>query len=110
MILQQFPPVFNNFGISEKKGAMIRMNTEELVTEDDIAAIEDELSRSYYALGRSVYETAERKIDEINHLTDKLVETKIKLSQLKGRRVCAECKAQNPEDSIYCGKCGNKLP
>lgn len=80
-----------------------------LSLEEDITKLGEVLSAKYYQLGKRVYEITEHESKEINSLVDRLVEAKIKLSNMKNQCVCLNCMAQNPKENAYCGKCGEIL-
>lgn len=77
--------------------------------EEDIAELEKELAEKYYTLGKGIYEIAESRVGEINELVDRLVDTKVRLAEVKRQQICPHCLAQNPADHLYCGKCGRKM-
>ena len=77
--------------------------------EDDLTVLEKELGDKYYQLGKYIYELSERRMDEIDRLVNRLVETKVKLSQLKRQCICAYCLGSNPKENKYCGICGKEL-
>ena len=90
----------NKVRLAEKQAVLL---------EEDLALLEAELSDRYYQLGKCVYEAADRRIEEIGRLVDRLVETRVKLSGVKEQTVCLSCLAPNPRDNAYCGKCGTRL-
>lgn len=77
--------------------------------EEDIVKLEQEISDKYYQLGKSVYEIADREVDEINHLVDRMIEIKQQLSDVKNQSICVHYMAKNPKSNRYCGGCGRKL-
>ncbi len=80
-----------------------------VLLESKIIKLEREIDEKYYQLGRSIYELADRKFDEIDRIVDNLVDAKVHLSQLQGHHMCVHCLAQNPIENHYCGKCGKKI-
>lgn len=67
----------------------------------------DALANAYMALGREIYEQAERQIAEITLLSDHLIELKERLRLARGEWTCPRCLSPNPIASRYCGRCGN---
>jgi len=80
-----------------------------VLLEEDLCVLETELHENYYRLGKTVYEHAERRIEEINGLVNRLVEAKIKLTKLRQERICAYCLHPNAAGSRFCGGCGKPL-
>ncbi|MGN0474511.1 MAG: zinc-ribbon domain-containing protein [Acutalibacteraceae bacterium] len=83
------------------------------------AELNNEINKRYEALGRVVYNAAKEEqdvkglIDEcaisIDALYLRLDEVNEKINRLQNKTVCPVCSAQNPESSMYCSQCGNKL-
>ena len=67
------------------------------------------LLEKYIQLGKSIYEVADRSVDDINRLTDRLIDIKRNISMENGQTECTECLAMNPRENVYCGRCGSKL-
>lgn len=77
--------------------------------EEEYKNTEARLLEAYLQFGRSVYELAERQVEDINGLTDQLIELRYRLSVLKDDKTCVHCMARNPAESQYCARCGKKL-
>lgn len=83
------------------------------------AELNNEINKRYEALGRVVYNAAKEEqdvkglIDEcaisIDSLYLRLDEVNEKINRLQNKTVCPVCSAENPESSMYCSHCGNKL-
>jgi len=97
------------FGFRDGKSEAHEKVKQAVLLEEDITKLEEELTDKYYQLGKSIYELSDRKVAEINQLVDRLVETKIRLSNTKNSGICVYCMAENPKLNTYCGKCGKKL-
>lgn len=101
--------------VGKKAGRLVdisklRMNANEL---------NNEINKRYEALGRVVYNAAKEEqdikglIDEcvisIDALYLRLDEVNDKINRLQNKTVCPICSAENPESSMFCSQCGNKL-
>lgn len=51
----------------------------------------------------------EKKIKEINHVVDDLIDQKMQLKFTSELCTCFHCSASNPIDNNYCGNCGEKI-
>lgn len=81
--------------------------------------INGDLKKLYERLGKSVYSMVKENYnneDLVNSLTSEIDELlarldvlKEKIAETKHVRVCKACGTNNPEDSIYCSKCGSKI-
>lgn len=80
------------------------LTLEELETR--LKETEHALKCAYYGLGKCLYEAAERRVAEINILTERLIELKQALSHARADIVCPRCTARNPIENRYCGRCG----
>ncbi len=77
------------------------------------------LEKTYTEIGKATYAASKDgsdKSDELASLFEKADELKEKISSLKkeiakqkGRSVCPDCGAANPEGSRYCNGCGKDL-
>lgn len=81
-----------------------------LLLQQEMGQLEEELTQRYYELGRDVYEATERGVAEINRLVDRLVEAKVKYAALCEAVTCPACLTLNSCESVYCCKCGARLP
>lgn len=82
-----------------------------------ILSCDNTVRNSYYTLGEYYYkkckdnpdEEIAETVKEITAALDSIEEMKAQLLSLKGAVKCAECGAECPIDSSFCGKCGAKL-
>ena len=99
----------------EKTGDFIELTKLRL----DAAQKEKEIVAALEGLGRLVYDSskAETDVDElvwaciqqVDELTDEVELLREKINLYKGRVACAVCRVYNPEDAVYCKKCGTKM-
>jgi len=87
------------------------------ITQEEISRMEKDLCKMEYALyeqyceiGKGFLETAEQENKKINRLVDRIIETHQKLAEAKKEKCCPECAEHNDWDSLYCKRCGEKLP
>ena len=85
----------------------------------DAAEMEKDIASTLEGLGRLVYES--RKSDkDITTLVDDCVmklderyaqlrELRLKIDEYRNKVRCASCGAMNPEDAVFCKKCGAKI-
>ncbi len=83
------------------------------------ADLNSEISRRYESLGRMVYESkktdndssdlADECIVAIDDLYEQLDAVNEQLVAMRAKTVCKNCGQENPQDSVYCSKCGHKL-
>ena len=84
------------------------------------ADIKAELSKKYHILGRVCYEAnrtgknydkgIKELQDEIKELNDQLAAVNEMLENAKQKVKCPDCGIYNKRGSVYCNKCGKKLP
>lgn len=87
------------------------------VTQGEIRQIEQELSKmeyelyeQYYEVGKGLLEKAEQENRKINDLVDKIIATRRKIAKAKQEKYCPECTESNDYNSLYCKRCGARLP
>ena len=83
------------------------------------AELNSEISKKYEELGRLVYDSVkaeasadglvEEYIQGIDVLYQKLDDVNDKINTLRNKAECPICGAQNPQGSIFCSHCGEKL-
>ena len=78
--------------------------------EKDLSKMEHELLEQYCEVGKGILEKAEMENKRANSLVDQIIETRQRLATAKGERCCPECAEHNGQNSIYCKRCGKKLP
>ena len=84
------------------------------------AEINGQIDKRFEALGRVVYNTmkaegdvsalSESCVNEIDELYEQLDILNDRVSELKKRKKCKSCGKENPDESIFCSKCGAQLP
>ncbi len=102
--------------VSKKAGKVLDMSKLAIAAAD----IKTEISRKYEILGRVVYEENTTDKDyrkSIRELIDKITELKAQLEEVnatienaKQKIKCPACDAFNAKGSVFCNKCGEKLP
>lgn len=83
------------------------------------ADLGNEISKQFESLGRAVFEAQKagndpsqviaegiKKIDELQEQLDAI---NAQLASAREKLVCRYCGQENPQDSVYCCKCGQKL-
>ena len=95
----------------------MELNNDTPATQEKIKQMEQELSKlehnlwkEYYEAGKGILEIAEQENKRINSLVDKIIETRRKLAETKQEKCCPECTASNDHNSLYCKRCGARLP
>ena len=78
--------------------------------EKDLHNMERELYEQYCEIGKGILEKAERENKKANALVDQIIETRLRLAAAKEERCCPKCAEHNDRSSIYCKRCGKKLP
>ena len=78
--------------------------------EKDLHNMEHELYEQYCEIGKGILEKAERENNKVNALVDQIIETRLRLAAAKEERCCPKCAEHNDRSSIYCKRCGKKLP
>jgi ABC-type transporter Mla subunit MlaD len=83
------------------------------------ADLNNEISKRYESLGRTVYEAKKTDNDSsdlvseciaaIDDLYEQLDAVNEQLVAMKARFVCKNCGEENLQSAIYCSKCGHKL-
>lgn len=83
------------------------------------ADLNNEISKRYESLGRTVYEAKKTDNDSsdlvsecitaIDDLYEQLDAVNEQMVAMHARLVCKNCGQENPQSSVYCSKCGHKL-
>jgi len=83
------------------------------------ADLNNEISRRYESLGRTVYEAKKTDNDSsdlvseciiaIDDLYEQLDAVNEQLVAMRAKLICKGCGQENPQDADYCSKCGHKL-
>lgn len=83
------------------------------------ATIRSEIDKDFESLGRIFYDGQKNDTDysdaiktvvnDIDGKYEELFEIEDKIREAKGGNFCESCGAQNPDDSVFCRKCGKKL-
>lgn len=78
--------------------------------EKDLSKMEQELFGQYCEIGKGILEKAEMENKKVNFLVDQIIATRQRLAKEKEERCCPDCAEHNDHNSIYCKRCGIKLP
>lgn len=83
------------------------------------ADLNNEISKRYESLGRTVYEAKKTENDSsdlvnecitaIDDLYEQLDAINEQLVAMRAKLVCKNCGEENPQTAVYCNKCGHKL-
>jgi ribosomal protein L40E len=84
-----------------------------------VSQINSDIRRAYEKLGSAVYNMKKANyedadlissvVEEIDGLVEDRASTEAKLAALKNQVVCDTCGAKNPQEAVYCVKCGSRL-
>lgn len=87
--------------------------TEALQLKTQISAEKTKLEEAYAVIGKQYYETIlepeecySKAYEAVRTSRERIAALEIELAQSEGTRICAECGAKVPKDSLFCGKCG----
>lgn len=87
--------------------------TESIQLKTQISGEKTKLEEAYAVIGKLYYEANlepeenyGRAFEAVKACRERIAALEIELTQNEGSRVCAECGAKVPKDSMYCGKCG----
>lgn len=72
--------------------------------------LEYALQDKYSSIGKVFLALAESENKAVNDLVDEIIETRQKISQVKGEISCHACMRMNAPDSRFCTRCGAALP
>ncbi|WP_457942411.1 zinc-ribbon domain-containing protein [Caproiciproducens sp. LBM24188] len=83
------------------------------------ADLNNEISKRFETLGRTIYEAKKTDNDSselvnecitaIDDLYEQLDAVNEQIAAMREKQVCKGCGEENPQDAIYCNKCGRKL-
>jgi len=83
------------------------------------ADLNNEINKKFQALGRLVYSEKKEKgetqalqnecVDAIADLYEQLDAINAQLVAMRHRKVCQNCKKENPQEAVYCSACGTLL-
>ncbi len=84
-----------------------------------VSQINSEAKKAYEKLGSAVYHMKKANyedegliasvVEEIDGLYAERAKIEARLASLKNQVICDTCGAKNPEDAVYCVKCGSRL-
>ena len=63
-----------------------------------------------YLAGSEVPDYVQPEIDALKAIEDRIQELERSIAESKSYKICAECGARIAQESVYCPKCGAKLP
>lgn len=85
------------------------------------ADLNNEISKRFEVLGRMVYDSKKAEsesnseelvsecITAIDDLYEQLDAVNEQLIQLKNKQICKNCGGENPQEAVFCNRCGSKL-
>ncbi len=84
-----------------------------------VSQINSEAKKAYEKLGSAVYHMKKANyedegliasvVEEVDGLYAERAKIEARLASLKNQVICDTCGAKNPEDAVYCVKCGSRL-
>ena len=84
-----------------------------------VSQINSEAKKVYEKLGSAVYHMKKANyedegliasvVEEVDGLYAERAKIEARLASLKTQVICDTCGAKNPEDAVYCVKCGSRL-
>ena len=84
-----------------------------------VSQINSEAKKAYEKLGSAVYHMKIANyedegliasvVEEVDGLYAERAKIEARLASLKNQVICDTCGAKNPEDAVYCVKCGSRL-
>lgn len=100
-------------GTGKEVATKARTLTETIQLRTQISAEKANLDEAYAAIGKLFYESGiepgeayVKAYEAVGTGRERLAALEIELLQTEGTRICAECGAKVPKESLYCGKCG----
>ncbi len=100
----------------KKTGELVevtRLKMEAAQTEKDIAATLEGLGRLVYdgrKSGEDISEMVDACVERVDELNAGLEKLRDKIVRYKNAVRCPDCGVLNTEDSLYCKKCGARIP
>lgn len=79
-----------------------QINTEKAKLEEAYAVI----GKQFYEANKEPGERYAKAFEAVRASRERIAALEIELTQSEGTRICAECGAKVPKDSLFCGKCG----
>lgn len=83
------------------------------------ADLNNEISKQLESLGRAVYdarkagndpaEAVAGHVKAVDDLKEQLESVNAQLASVREKTICRSCGQENPQGSVYCCKCGQKL-
>jgi ribosomal protein L40E len=84
-----------------------------------VSQINSEAKKAYEKLGSAVYHMKKANyedegliasvVEEVDELYAERAKVEARLASLQNQVICSTCGAKNPEDAVFCVKCGNRL-
>lgn len=84
-----------------------------------VSQINSEIKKAYEKLGSAVYNMKKANyeddgliasvVEEVDDLHAERAKVEAKIASLKKQVICNTCGAKNPEDAVYCVKCGSRF-
>ncbi len=83
------------------------------------STVRNGINKDFESIGRMYYDGHRNGVDnsdaikavvaDVDGKYNELAEIEDKIREAKGGNFCPDCGAQNPDDSVFCRKCGVKL-
>ena len=101
--------------VGKKAGQLVDVSKLKISAAD----LNNEIGKRFEALGRILYNAkkngtdasamVEENITAIDDLYEQLAAINQQLTQLRNKTMCKACGEENPQDAVYCNRCGKKL-
>ena len=101
--------------VGKKAGEIVDISKLRITAAD----LNNEISKRFESLGRVIYDAKKTEndtsdlvtecISAIDDLYEQLDAVNEQIIALRKKTICRNCGAINPQDSVFCSKCGNRL-
>ncbi|GLC82058.1 zinc-ribbon domain-containing protein [Lacrimispora brassicae] len=100
-------------GTGKEVATKAKALTETIQLKTQISVEKTKLEEAYAVIGKQFYEANKepeevyaKAYEAVRASRERVAALEIELSQSEGTRICADCGAKVPKNSLYCGKCG----
>lgn len=104
-----------------KLGNGVTNKTKEVVETSNLSGqlktCEDSLKKYYYEIGKAYYDSCKGEATgeftelfaKVKEANDAIEHISTQLRKIKGTKVCVNCSAEVPSNSVFCSSCGSKV-